>query len=172
MAMVCLLAALSVQLSVSASNDGHIMRCGTIGSCPSAAISEIAKRCWSLFSVAHVSGAIASVQTVTFTFTLLYYHVTFDASRCFVVVEGDSLSAHKNKKFSTKDQDNDLHASASCAKVYKGAWWYARCHASNLNGLYLGGPHTSFADGVNWQTWTGYYYSLKISEMKIRPVRG
>ena len=27
--------------------DGHIMRCGTIGSCQSAATSEIVKRCWS-----------------------------------------------------------------------------------------------------------------------------
>jgi len=123
-------------------------------------------------SVAHVSGAITSVQTLTFTFTLLYYHVTFDASGCFVVVEGDSLSAHKNKKFSTKDQDNDLWSYASCANLYKGGWWYFSCHASNLNGLYLGGPHTSFADGVNWKAWTGFHYSLKTSEMKIRPVRG
>jgi len=123
-------------------------------------------------SVAHVSGAITSVQTLTYTFTLLYYHVTFDASGCFVVVEGDSLSTHKNNKFSTKDQDNDLSASTSCANVYKGGWWYRECHDSNLNGLYLGGPHTSFADGVNWKAWTGYHYSLKTSEMKIRPVRG
>jgi len=27
--------------------DGHIMRCGTIGSCQSAATSEIVERCWS-----------------------------------------------------------------------------------------------------------------------------
>jgi len=27
--------------------DGHIMRCGTIGSCQSAATSEIVKCCWS-----------------------------------------------------------------------------------------------------------------------------
>ena len=47
---------------------GHIMRCGTIGSCQSAATSEIVKRCWSRV-LTHVSGAIASVQTFTFTFT-------------------------------------------------------------------------------------------------------
>jgi len=48
-AMVCLLAATWVQLSISAGRDGHIMRCGTIGSCQSAATSEIVKT--------HVSGA-------------------------------------------------------------------------------------------------------------------
>jgi len=49
--------------------DGHIMRCGTTGSCQSAATSEIVKRCWSRV-LTHVSGAIASVQTFTFTFML------------------------------------------------------------------------------------------------------
>jgi len=48
------------------------MRCGTIGSRQSAAISEIVKRCWST----HVSGAIASVQTFTFTFKLMYPQYT------------------------------------------------------------------------------------------------
>jgi len=49
--------------------DGRIMRCGTIVSCQSAATSEIVKRCWSLLtSLTLVSGAIASVQTFTFTF--------------------------------------------------------------------------------------------------------
>jgi len=48
------------------------MRCGTIGSCQSAATSEIVKRCWLVVtlvtSLTHVSGAIASDQTFTFTF--------------------------------------------------------------------------------------------------------
>lgn len=53
---------------------------------------------------------------------------------------------------------------------YHGAWWYAECHTSNLNGLYLRGPHKSFANGVNWYSWRGYNYSYKISEMKVRLV--
>jgi len=47
--------------------DGHIMRCGTISSCQSAATYEIVKRCWSRV-LTHVSGTIASVLTFTFTF--------------------------------------------------------------------------------------------------------
>jgi len=71
-------------------------------------------------------------------------------------------------KFSTRDQDNDVWTN-SCAVTYKGAWWYEKCHDSNLNGLYLSGSHTSDADGVNWRHWTGYNYSLRFTEMKIRP---
>ena len=70
-------------------------------------------------------------------------------------------------QFSTKDQDSDLHF-ASCAQLSKGAWWYKDCHASNLNGLYLNGQHASYSDGVNWNTFRGFYYSLKRTEMKVK----
>jgi len=86
------------------------------------------------------------------------------------VAEGDSLTKQKGEKFSTPDQDNDSW-DKDCANTFKGAWWYGSCHSSNLNGLYLGGPHESYADGVIWYDWTGHHYSLKISEMKIRPIR-
>ena len=70
-------------------------------------------------------------------------------------------------QFSTKDKDNDLK-SYNCAQEFKGAWWYSDCHRSNLNGLYLNGSHSSFADGVNWYHFRGYYYSLKRAEMKVK----
>ena len=69
--------------------------------------------------------------------------------------------------FSTKDQDSDSY-SASCAQLFKGAWWYKNCHASNLNGLYLNGQHASRANGVNWETLRGHRYSLKRTEMKVK----
>ena len=72
-------------------------------------------------------------------------------------------------KFSTKDVDNDQTGGSNCAQLYKGAWWYNKCHSSNLNGQYLAGLHGSYADGVNWAPFKGQYYSLKTSEMKVRP---
>ncbi|XP_056001687.1 fibrinogen C domain-containing protein 1-B-like [Ostrea edulis] len=78
---------------------------------------------------------------------------------------GESLiNPHNGKQFDTIDHYN----SNNCAYRYKGAWWYNKCHASNLNGMYLAGNHTSYADGINWFAWHGYYYSLKTTEMKVR----
>ena len=86
----------------------------------------------------------------------------------YLLFTGDSLERHRGHKFSTQDQDNDIY-SESCALTYKGAWWYDACHVSNLNGAYLRGNHSSYADGVEWYAWTGYHYSLRFTEMKIRP---
>ncbi|KAG8453256.1 hypothetical protein GDO86_000041 [Hymenochirus boettgeri] len=81
---------------------------------------------------------------------------------------GDSLSYHKNRPFTTKDVDNDS-SSSNCAVIIKSAWWYGDCHHSNLNGKYLGGQHSSNADGINWKLGKGYNYSYKVTEMKFRP---
>ncbi|XP_013384269.1 ficolin-1-like [Lingula anatina] len=83
---------------------------------------------------------------------------------------GDSLSLHRGYPFTTKDRNNDALTSQNCAQQYKGAWWYERCHDSNLNGLYHLGHHSSYGDGVNWKTFKGYHHSLKTTEMKVRPV--
>ncbi|CAH3153899.1 unnamed protein product, partial [Pocillopora meandrina] len=81
---------------------------------------------------------------------------------------GDSMTGrHNHMNFSTKDQDNDIY-SHHCAQMYKGAWWYDRCHTSNLNGLYLNGRQTTYANGVNWYAFRGYYYSLRRTGMKVK----
>ena len=77
------------------------------------------------------------------------------------------LTTSNHQRFSTFDHDQDSY-SGSCANEFKAGWWYRDCHRANLNGLYHGGPHTTFGDGINWKSWRGQYYSLKRTEMKIR----
>ena len=62
---------------------------------------------------------------------------------------GDSLST-VGARFSTKDKDQDTY-SGSCATMYPGGWWFTKCHGGNLNGLYLSGDHSSYANGVDWE---------------------
>ena len=65
---------------------------------------------------------------------------------------GLSKTEHNGIKFSTYDRDNE-EDNRNCASQYEGAWWYHYCHTSNLNGRYLSGTTTSYADGVVWQHW-------------------
>ncbi|VDI74383.1 Hypothetical predicted protein, partial [Mytilus galloprovincialis] len=81
---------------------------------------------------------------------------------------GDSLKGHNNHAFSTKDKDNDSHGSIHCATYYKGAWWYEDCHASNLNGLYVGNKKDN--KGMRWSQWKGSQ-SMKTTSMMIRRKR-
>ena len=78
---------------------------------------------------------------------------------------GDSLAEHNGHQFST----NDKGPSTKCAVDFKGGFWYTNCHNVNINGLYLKGNHTSYADDVNWRAFRGYHHSLKFTEMKFRP---
>lgn len=85
---------------------------------------------------------------------------------------GDAGNAmlFNNIAFSTKDADHDTHSVAHCSQLYKGGMWYTNCHGANPNGLYLKGEHKSYADGINWKPFKGYYYSLKFIEMKFRRI--
>lgn len=82
---------------------------------------------------------------------------------------------HSGSKFSTLDRDNDSVKAVNCAVTHPSAWWHGHstedkgCHQSNLNGKYLNGVHTSYADGVNWDAWKGHHESMKTTEMKFRP---
>ncbi|XP_078575862.1 uncharacterized protein LOC144861738 isoform X2 [Branchiostoma floridae x Branchiostoma japonicum] len=80
-----------------------------------------------------------------------------------------------NRKFSTTDQDNDLNADNCASRFGQGGWWYTlSCGWAMLNGQYLTGcsvpyPGTcSSANGIVWNSWRGYRYSLKKTIMMIR----
>ncbi|OCT95985.1 uncharacterized protein LOC100036837 isoform X1 [Xenopus laevis] len=94
---------------------------------------------------------------------------------------GDGLSGGSNfdqqwsaslsgMPFSTPDIDNDRFIKGNCAKENKCGWWFNRCHAANLNGVYYKkGNYTGVYDnGIVWSTWHGLWYSLKSTAMKIR----
>ena len=86
---------------------------------------------------------------------------------CLYLLIGDGMATHNGMRFSTFDRDHDTSYSINCATTFRGAWWYNTCLDANLNGLYLAGHHTSFGDGMEWETWHGDYYSLKSSKMMI-----
>ena len=50
--------------------------------------------------------------------------------------EGNFLT-NNNRQFTTKDRDNDGHASNNCAKIIAGAgWWYKKCTNVSPNAKY------------------------------------
>uniref|UniRef100_A0A3Q0T1V1 Fibrinogen-like protein 1 n=1 Tax=Amphilophus citrinellus TaxID=61819 RepID=A0A3Q0T1V1_AMPCI len=108
-----------------------------------------------------------------------HYRLSFGA---YLGTAGDALSgsyqagvsewaSHQGIKFSTYDQDNDNY-NGNCAKEDKGGWWFNKCHSAHLNGKYYPNGHYSSVtdDGVIWYTWRGWWYSLKTSIMKLRPI--
>ncbi|KAK1876176.1 Fibrinogen C domain containing protein 1 [Dissostichus eleginoides] len=70
-------------------------------------------------------------------------------------------------RFTTRDRDQD-QSENNCASYYQGAWWYRNCHTSNLNASTCREARL-LRDGVEWSSWTGWQYSLRFTEMKIRP---
>ena len=78
---------------------------------------------------------------------------------------GDSLSYHTGRQFSTRDRDNDPHSSLNCAERYTGAWWFAKCASSALNGKWGAGS----PKGPLWNTFASNS-PLSFTEMKIRLV--
>ena len=80
---------------------------------------------------------------------------------------GDCLAQMNGMKFSTFDNDQD-RSTENCSILFKGGWWYNACHCTNPNGLYHGGSHASYADGVNWAKYKSHHYSLRNIIMKIR----
>lgn len=100
--------------------------------------------------------------------TIFYWKSNFFLLKSFCSLlfcfPGDSMLYHDGMFFTTYDNDND-NASGNCGSVYRGAWWYNRCHNSNLNGEY---GNTNRGEGINWESWRGVYYSMKEVRMMVR----
>ncbi|XP_068683841.1 microfibril-associated glycoprotein 4-like [Montipora foliosa] len=111
----------------------------------------------------HGNTAFAEYSSVTVASERAKYQLSLGT---YSGTAGDSLGYHRGQAFSTKDRDNDKYG-GNCASADKGAWWYNSCHYSNLNGLYLNGK--TDGSGMTWYYWKNSQYSVKRSEMKIRP---
>ena len=110
----------------------------------------IFKKCLLINQYAFLYLNVKTSYTITFTYTL----------------SGDSLNYHNHASFSTNDSDNDKDT-GDCAGMYHGAWWYASCYRSNLNGVYKGSSR-DWGDGLERTHWKNFY-SIKRTVMKIRP---
>ena len=81
---------------------------------------------------------------------------------------GDGLWSVKNMQFTTTDRDNDSYG-LNCATRFLGGGWFAHCHVAHPNGPYSNtSTVSSYATGVIWSPWHGFYYSLKRIDMKFR----
>ncbi|CAH1799980.1 unnamed protein product [Owenia fusiformis] len=85
---------------------------------------------------------------------------------------GDAMASQNGQRFTTYDQDNDPYGS-NCAVTFKGAWWHAACHNSNLFATYEQGPTChAFAACVCWKNYpgAGHGYSFNRAVMKLHRV--
>ncbi len=74
-------------------------------------------------------------------------------------------------KFSTKDQDNDIHGTVNCAASYGGGWWWTNCHTVNLNSNNYGVKgKVRHAHGIHWASFTTYDAALRKVEMAVKPM--
>ena len=132
------------------------------------------RMCWVINSFLFFSQILSWLYTciasMTHAFILEFFSINVGTVNVFLFITGNAgdslIITHNKMEFSTKDADND-RAPNNCAVLYKGAWWYNRCHDSNLNGLYHSRPHVS-GDSVVWFNWRKSNYSFKKVEMKIR----
>ncbi len=108
------------------------------------------------------------------------FYIDDEASKFAIRLDGYSVNSElsddlthnsQGTAFSTRDQDNDNHASVHCAKHYQTGWWHTTCYAAQLNGPYraAGIDARNDARGIIWDSYTGEYYSFKGSRMRIRP---
>lgn len=80
---------------------------------------------------------------------------------------------YRNMRFTTVDEDNDLHAQLNCAEAHGGGWWYNACDHANPNGpfqtnRYLQNLQMQNDYGMEWDAWIPNY-SFSGFIMRIKP---
>ena len=89
---------------------------------------------------------------------------------------GDSLGGIDHRdyqngaKFSTRLRDNDHFPNFNCAQEYQSGFWFKKCFRASLNHPYVSRSSTRAWHGIIWSTYKGESYSLKFTELKMRPL--
>ena len=106
-----------------------------------------------------------------------YFHVANESEQFRLTLgefSGDAYNGmitDSGNMFSTRDRDNDLTYDLNQAEENRGAWWYTNLSYARLNNPYSHNPRVQPWGGIVWFHWKGYNYSLKYTQMKIRPKR-
>jgi len=79
-----------------------------------------------------------------------------DAGNALMVAKYSTWVAN-GRKFTTRDSDNDAHATSNCA-VGKGGWWLGRCTNSHINR----------SKGARWFAGPDPVYDVKNSRMLVK----
>lgn len=77
----------------------------------------------------------------------------------------------QSMRFSTFDNDNDMSPMTSCARTFSSGWWFNNCFVVNPNGIWYSSPTYGgeTPNGIIWNLWYSKGYSLKSTEIKLRP---
>ena len=87
------------------------------------------------------------------------FEITDEASKYVLKISGlsgnvtpfrNALDYNNNRKFTTKDQDNDIRGNINCAKDRGGGWWYGSCSHVFLNGDYKFKQFGRYTTPISW----------------------
>ena len=86
-------------------------------------------------------------------------------------IGGGKTLSMSGMKFSTVDRDNDKSV-MSCAKEWRGGWWFNSCFSAFLNGPYIrDSSNTNNCTGIHWFHHADKCeFSIKKTEMKLRRI--
>jgi len=72
----------------------------------------------------------------------------------------DSLLSTNGMKFTTHDQDNDVHT-GNCALIFQDGYWHRKCRMISANGPYLQLSNCQKNKGIHWYGWLSNDICLK-----------
>ncbi|KAM9797100.1 angiopoietin-related protein 3 [Syngnathus typhle] len=84
----------------------------------------------------------------------------------------DGMANSSGVPFSTKEQNNGNPQAPNCARDHTGGWWFTGCGENNLNARYQwerAKGRSARRRALHWKPGNGSAYSLKMTELSIRP---